>query len=89
MRRKPGAESNQNRSCKILPTKKLSKSSRGKIKPRNCVFRTITADSKLMREILGIRNVQTRETGTMIDINIVIPGTKVEMGDMLNEATSR
>ena len=44
-----------------------------------------------MREILGIRNVQTRETGTMIDINIVILGTKVEMGDMLNErsATSR
>lgn len=72
-----------------MPTKKLLKSLRGKIKPQNCVFRTITA------EILGIRNVQTQETGTMTDINIVIPGTKVEMGDMLNmtssenEATSR
>jgi len=74
MCKKPGAEFNQNRSYKILPTKKLSKSLRGKIKPQNCVFRTIIA------EILGIRNVQTRETGTMIDINIVIPGTKVEMG---------
>ena len=83
MCKKPGTGFNQNRSYKILPTKKLSKSLKGKIKQRNYVFRTITA------ETLGIRNVQTRETGSMIDINIVIPGTKVEMGDMLNEATSR
>ncbi len=66
-----------------MPTKKLLKSLRGKIKQQNCVFRTIIA------EILGIRNVQTQETGTMTDINIVIPGTKVEMGDMLNTAMSK